>query len=79
MLDIANNEYLEYGTHEEDMYGTKLITIRRIHERNLVAILDVEPQVCMETSLYTFEMSSRLSLVSSVVNHLSAVSLFVVC
>ncbi|XP_064615680.1 peripheral plasma membrane protein CASK-like [Liolophura sinensis] len=44
MLDIANNEYLEYGTHEEAMYGTKLITIRRIHERNLVAILDVEPQ-----------------------------------
>lgn len=31
MSDIAANEYLEYGTHEEAMYGTKLATIRRIH------------------------------------------------
>jgi hypothetical protein len=31
MADIAANEYLEYGTHEEAMYGTKLATIRRIH------------------------------------------------
>ncbi len=45
MNDIANNEYLEYGTHEEAMYGTKLETIRHIHEQGLMAILDVEPQV----------------------------------
>jgi len=31
MSDIAANEYLEYGTHDEAMYGTKLATIRRIH------------------------------------------------
>ena len=45
MRDIAANEYLEYGTHEDAMYGTKLETIRRIHEQGLMAILDVEPQV----------------------------------
>nr|CAI5827603.1 unnamed protein product [Callosobruchus analis] len=44
MSDIAANEYLEYGTHEEAMYGTKLDTIRRIHQEGKVAILDVEPQ-----------------------------------
>ena len=45
MRDIAANEYLEYGTHEEHMYGTKLETIREIHAQGLMAILDVEPQV----------------------------------
>ncbi|XP_025163988.1 peripheral plasma membrane protein CASK isoform X12 [Harpegnathos saltator] len=44
MADIAANEYLEYGTHEEAMYGTKLETIRKIHEEGRMAILDVEPQ-----------------------------------
>ncbi|XP_056634548.1 peripheral plasma membrane protein CASK isoform X2 [Diorhabda sublineata] len=44
MADIAANEYLEYGTHEEAMYGTKLDTIRRIHQDGKIAILDVEPQ-----------------------------------
>lgn len=44
MQDIAANEYLEYGTHEDAMYGTKLETIRRIHADGKMAILDVEPQ-----------------------------------
>nr|XP_033333996.1 peripheral plasma membrane protein CASK isoform X5 [Megalopta genalis] len=44
MADITANEYLEYGTHEDAMYGTKLETIRKIHEEGRVAILDVEPQ-----------------------------------
>ncbi|KAK5968265.1 Peripheral plasma membrane protein CASK [Trichostrongylus colubriformis] len=44
LADIQNNEYLEYGTHEESMYGTKLDTIRNIHKSGKVAILDVEPQ-----------------------------------
>ncbi|XP_032888956.1 peripheral plasma membrane protein CASK isoform X7 [Amblyraja radiata] len=44
MQDISNNEYLEYGSHEDAMYGTKLETIRKIHEQVLIAILDVEPQ-----------------------------------
>lgn len=45
MSDITANEYLEYGTHEDAMYGTKLETIRRIHKDGKIAILDVEPQV----------------------------------
>lgn len=32
------------GTHEDAMYGTKLETIRKIHQEGKVAILDVEPQ-----------------------------------
>lgn len=32
------------GTHEDAMYGTKLETIRKIHQDGRVAILDVEPQ-----------------------------------
>ncbi|XP_076119445.1 peripheral plasma membrane protein CASK isoform X9 [Alosa pseudoharengus] len=44
MQDISNNEYLEYGSHEDAMYGTRLETIRKIHEQCNIAILDVEPQ-----------------------------------
>jgi calcium/calmodulin-dependent serine protein kinase len=44
LADIQANEYLEYGTHEECMYGTKLETIRAIHRTGKMAILDVEPQ-----------------------------------
>uniref|UniRef100_A0A8C2K8F2 Calcium/calmodulin-dependent serine protein kinase b n=1 Tax=Cyprinus carpio TaxID=7962 RepID=A0A8C2K8F2_CYPCA len=44
MQDISNNDYLEYGSHEDAMYGTRLETIRQIHEQDMVAILDVEPQ-----------------------------------
>ena len=44
MRDIASNEYLEYGTHDDAMYGTKLETIRNINRQGLMAILDVEPQ-----------------------------------
>uniref|UniRef100_A0AC34QGE1 Peripheral plasma membrane protein CASK n=1 Tax=Panagrolaimus sp. JU765 TaxID=591449 RepID=A0AC34QGE1_9BILA len=44
LTDIQNSEYLEYGTHEECMYGTKLETIRAIHRQGKMAILDVEPQ-----------------------------------
>lgn len=32
------------GTHEDAMYGTKLETIRKIHQDGRMAILDVEPQ-----------------------------------
>lgn len=44
MADIAANEYLEYGTHEDAMYGTKLETIKQIHANGQMALLDVEPQ-----------------------------------
>ena len=45
MADIAAGNYLEYGTHDDAMYGTKIDTIRQIHAAGLMAIIDVEPQV----------------------------------
>lgn len=42
--DITANEYLEYGAHEDAMYGIKLDTIRSLHAAGRIAILDVEPQ-----------------------------------
>ena len=45
LLDIEANKYLEYGTHQGAMYGTKLDTIRDNLNQGLTAILDVEPQV----------------------------------
>ncbi|GFS05527.1 peripheral plasma membrane protein CASK [Elysia marginata] len=54
MRDIASNQYLEYGTHEDHMYGTKLDTIRNIHSRGLMAILDVEPQAIKVLRTGTF-------------------------
>ncbi|KAL7667864.1 hypothetical protein ACOME3_008593 [Neoechinorhynchus agilis] len=46
LSDIAKNGYLEYGTHEHAMYGTKLDTIRSIINGvpSKMAVLDVEPQ-----------------------------------
>ncbi|KAM8872627.1 peripheral plasma membrane protein CASK-like isoform 9-T9 [Synchiropus picturatus] len=44
MQDISNNDYLEYGSHEDAMYGTRLETIRQIHSQGMISILDVEPQ-----------------------------------
>lgn len=43
------------GTHEDAMYGTKLETIRRIHNEGKMAILDVEPQALkiLRTSEFT--------------------------
>ena len=45
LMDIEANKYLEYGTHQGAMYGTKLDTIRDNLNQGLTAILDVEPQV----------------------------------
>lgn len=61
MQDISNNEYLEYGSHEDAMYGTRLETIRKIHQQGLVAILDVEPQVCRFTRSYSTYLGTSLS------------------
>ena len=53
MEEIAGNQYLEYGTHEDAMYGTKLETIKQIHDVNLMAILDVEPQVSSRSRIFS--------------------------
>lgn len=44
LADIEAKKYLEYGTHQGAMYGTKLDTIRDNLNQGLTAILDVEPQ-----------------------------------
>lgn len=41
---VLNFIYYSLGTHEDAMYGTKLETIRKIHQEGRMAILDVEPQ-----------------------------------
>jgi len=45
LADIAAHAYLEYGSYDGALYGTKLDTIRQIHADGLVAVIDVEPQV----------------------------------
>lgn len=47
MKDIVVNEYLEYGTYEEVMYGIKLEIIRQIYFKGFIVILDVELQVLL--------------------------------
>ncbi|KAK2573489.1 Peripheral plasma membrane protein CASK [Acropora cervicornis] len=44
LADVEAKKYLEYGTHQGAMYGTKLDTIRDNLNQGLTAILDVEPQ-----------------------------------
>ena len=45
LADIAMHTYLEYGSYDGDLYGTKLDTIRQIHAEGLIAVIDIEPQV----------------------------------
>jgi len=45
LADIAMHAYLEYGSYDGALYGTKLDTIQQIHADGLVAVIDVEPQV----------------------------------
>jgi len=45
LADIAMHAYLEYGSYDGALYGTKLDTVRQIHNDGLIAVIDVEPQV----------------------------------
>ena len=63
LADIEANKYLEYGTHQGAMYGTKLDTIRDNLNQGLTAILDVEPQVSGHLAHYC--VSAVGSLASS--------------
>lgn len=42
---ISANEFLEFGSYQGNMFGTKFATVLQIHEQGQIAILDVEPQV----------------------------------
>ncbi|XP_049628503.1 55 kDa erythrocyte membrane protein-like [Suncus etruscus] len=41
---ISANEFLEFGSYQGNMFGTKFATVLQIHEQGQIAILDVEPQ-----------------------------------
>lgn len=40
---ITGNEFLEYGSFQGNMFGTKFETIYKIHEQGKIAVLDIEP------------------------------------
>lgn len=63
LADIEANKYLEYGTHQGAMYGTKLDTIRDNLNQGLTAILDVEPQALKV--LRTAEFSPYVVFISA--------------
>lgn len=62
MQDISNNDYLEYGSHEDAMYGTRLETIRQIHSQGMISILDVEPQVTKDFKLCQSHCSVNVAM-----------------
>nr|XP_033801011.1 55 kDa erythrocyte membrane protein isoform X2 [Geotrypetes seraphini] len=41
---ISTNGFLEFGSYQGDMFGTKFSTVHTIHEQGKIAILDIEPQ-----------------------------------
>nr|XP_035946051.1 55 kDa erythrocyte membrane protein isoform X2 [Halichoerus grypus] len=42
--NISANEFLEFGSYQGNMFGTKFETVHQIHEQDKIAILDIEPQ-----------------------------------
>ncbi|XP_054852857.1 55 kDa erythrocyte membrane protein [Eublepharis macularius] len=42
--DISANEFLEFGSYQGNMFGTKFESVHKIHEQDKIAILDIEPQ-----------------------------------
>lgn len=43
LVDIRQNKYLEYGSHDGALYGTRLNSIKEIIDTNKMPILDIEP------------------------------------
>ncbi|KAM9180232.1 55 kDa erythrocyte membrane protein isoform 2-T2 [Dugong dugon] len=41
---ISANEFLEFGSYQGNMFGTKFETVHQIHKQDKIAILDIEPQ-----------------------------------
>uniref|UniRef100_A0A8C3FDY7 55 kDa erythrocyte membrane protein n=1 Tax=Chrysemys picta bellii TaxID=8478 RepID=A0A8C3FDY7_CHRPI len=42
--DISANEFLEFGSYQGNIFGTKFETVHQIHQQDKIAILDIEPQ-----------------------------------
>ncbi|XP_022347039.1 55 kDa erythrocyte membrane protein isoform X3 [Enhydra lutris kenyoni] len=41
---ISANAFLEFGSYQGNMFGTKFETVHQIHDQDKIAILDIEPQ-----------------------------------
>ncbi|KAM7160372.1 55 kDa erythrocyte membrane protein isoform 1-T1 [Macrochelys suwanniensis] len=42
--NISANEFLEFGSYQGNIFGTKFETVHQIHQQDKIAILDIEPQ-----------------------------------
>ncbi|XP_065055770.1 peripheral plasma membrane protein CASK-like isoform X2 [Rhopilema esculentum] len=67
LMDTASHQFLEYGTHENAMYGTKLDTIRDVINNGYIAVLDVEPPAlkllrCAEFAPYVVFIAAPTNL-----------------
>lgn len=51
--NISANEFLEFGSYQGNMFGTKFETVHQIHKQDKIAILDIEPQVGRHTKAGT--------------------------
>lgn len=51
--NISANEFLEFGSYQGNMFGTKFETVHQIHKQDKIAILDIEPQVGRHTKART--------------------------
>lgn len=43
--EIQAGQFLEHGSHEEHLYGTRLDSVRRVIQSGRMCILDIEPRV----------------------------------
>lgn len=41
---ISANEFLDLGSYQGNMFGTKFETMHQIHQQDKIAILDIKPQ-----------------------------------
>ena len=44
--DIQNHKFIEYGRHQQYLYGIKIESVLNVIEDGRIVVLDVYPQVC---------------------------------
>uniref|UniRef100_A0A8C4FCW7 MAGUK p55 scaffold protein 3b n=1 Tax=Dicentrarchus labrax TaxID=13489 RepID=A0A8C4FCW7_DICLA len=49
--DIQNGKFIEYGEYKDNLYGTSLESIHRILDQNKACLVDVQPEVSIETDI----------------------------
>ena len=45
--EILENRFLEYGAFDDNYYGTKFESIRKVIQSGRMCVLDINPQVCL--------------------------------